>query len=197
MNRDTALMVTCVLAVAVILVPARMLWIQSKMQRNVYVRNAPGKEEVADRLADLEVILARFLVEAEKIQPGDARIRRIRERWDGTLSEIESIRENVAFSIGKRSIVVCVREPKGNTLAKMNTCVFVLVHELAHIASIKYGHTPEFWTNMKFLLELAEATGIYADADHDPHDETLCGKRVGSSPISCVKKSTCESELVK
>lgn len=188
--------ILAVLAAWILLSRPRMAWTRSSSGRAVYVRNAEGREEVADRLIQLEDMLRAFLDTAERMQPGDARLRRIRERWDGTLSEIESTRENVAFSIGKAAIVICVRDP-ADGLARLNTCVFVLIHELAHIASEKYGHTPEFWTNMKFLLELADAAGIYQDGAHDPHDETLCGKRVGSSPIACVKKSTCASELSK
>ena len=44
--------------------------------------------------------------------------------------------------------------------------MFVAVHELAHIASASIGHTDEFWTNFKFLLEEAEKLNIYKPIDY-------------------------------
>ena len=42
-----------------------------------------------------------------------------------------------------------------------NTILFVIIHELAHVMSLSVGHTEEFWSNMKFLLEQAESINLY------------------------------------
>ena len=43
---------------------------------------------------------------------------------------------------------------------------YVLLHELAHVASVSIGHTAEFWNNMEYLVQKAIEAGIYA-RQHD------------------------------
>jgi hypothetical protein len=100
----------------------------------------------------------------------------------------------VAYSMSKKSIHVCVRRPGGG-LESENTTMFVLLHELAHISTDRYGHSPQFWSNMRFLLELAEVTGSYAYQDFDNEVVTYCGRKLAASPLSCVKNRACRSEL--
>lgn len=174
--------------------PKRMIDVRSPVTGKVYtVKNAAGAQEVADRLAALELRVRKFLDEAEALVPGDARLANIRKRWNGTLSEIENTAE-VAYSLGKDSVAVCVRSAAGQ-MEPDNTAMFVLIHELAHIASDKYGHTSEFWDNMQFLLELAERTGLYSYQPFESGDDAYCGFPLKSSPLTCVKKGTCAAML--
>lgn len=159
-----------------------------------YVKNQPGKQDIADHLQKLERMMASFLRAAETSLPNDARLRRIRERWNGELAEVENPSENVAYSLGKSVIHICVREETGE-LASMNTCFFVLAHELAHVINVEWGHTDTFWKHMRFLLELGEKTGFYKYIDHDQEPQMLCGRVLGSSPMSCVKQKRCDSAL--
>ena len=157
------------------------------------VRNEAGAAAVADRLATLETRVRDFLERAEAYAPGDHRLAAIRRRWNGTLSET-TVDSDVAFSLNKGSISVCVRRADG-TLEPENTSMFVLLHELAHVATDSYGHKPEFWANVRFLLELADATGSYAYEDFDAVDTSYCGTRLRDSPLTCVKKRACASTL--
>lgn len=174
--------------------PKRMKWVRSEVTgKSYYVKNMRGAQRVADRLAHLERRVAAFLEEAERYAPGDPRVQNIRARWNGTLAETLDDKE-VAYSMGKDAISLCVRTPGGD-LETENTSMFVLLHELAHVATDEYGHTPSFWTNMKLLLELAEATGFYTYEDFD--DASYCGRRLVLSPLTCVKTGECKSELRK
>jgi hypothetical protein len=157
------------------------------------VKNLPGAEAVADRLAAMELRVKDFLARAEAYAPGDRRLQNIRARWDGTLSEAP-VDAEVAYSIGKGSISVCVRGEDGS-LEPENTTMFVLLHELAHVGTDSYGHRPEFWANMRFLMELAEAVGSYTYQDFDAAEQSYCGRRLYGSPLSCVKKNECVSQL--
>ena len=178
----------------VLLRPATMVGVRAAAGGKVYqVRRAPDSQAVADRLATLEANLHRLLDGADRLLPGDPRIRAIRERWDGTLSEVEAADE-VAFSVDKASIHVCLRDSAGR-LEDLNTSMFVLIHELAHVATHDYGHSPEFWANMRFLLEAAERLGLYAYEDYDTSKATFCGHPLGSSPLTCVKERSCEPLL--
>jgi hypothetical protein len=173
--------------------PRTMVRVRSSITGKEYVvRRGPDAQAMADRLAQLEHSLHRLLEGASALMPDDPRIMAIRRRWDGTLSESEA-RDEVAFSVDKRSIHVCLRDPSGG-LEDLNASMFVLLHELAHVATADYGHSPEFWANMRFLLELAERLGVYRYETHDSRT-TFCGQALGTSPLSCVKDRTCVSSL--
>ena len=157
--------------------------------RQYRVRRAPDSQAAADRLAELEDRLRRLLEGAARVVPGDRRVEAIRARWDGTLSEVQAADE-VAFSVDKASVHVCLRDAAGR-LEDLNTSMFVLLHELAHVATDDYGHSPEFWDNMRFLLELAERLGLYRYEDYGAQQVTFCGQPLGASPLTCVKDRTC------
>lgn len=174
--------------------PGSMIHVHSQLTGKRYrVRNVPGSKLVADRLASLEQRLRKFLNEAETFAPGDHRLKNIRERWNGTLAEI-SDDADVAYSLGKDAISLCVRAKDGS-LESENTAMYILLHELAHVATDSYGHKPEFWSNMRFLLELAEATETYTYQDFDAMAVTYCGRPLSGSPLACVKNGQCASEL--
>ena len=176
--------------------PKRMTRVRSDLTGKWYkVKNLPDARAVADRLAGMEIRLNTFLRKAEAYAPGDPRLANIRARWNGTLAETLNDAE-IAYSLGKDAISVCVRGSDG-TLESENTAMFVLLHELAHVATDTYGHAPEFWANMKLLLELAEATGTYVYQDFDTERVTYCGRPLAVSPLTCVKKGACSSELRK
>ena len=193
-DRDIMLLVISCCCIFMVLRREAMVWKRAKStDAAYYVKNLPDADAAAEHLARLHQHISTFLDRAREKVPGDARLQRITERWSGTLSEIPGGADNVAYSLGKNTIHICVREKDGK-LADMNTSLFVLLHELAHVATDSYGHTKEFWKNMKFLLELAEEVGIYTYVNHDETVETLCGRVLGTNPLSCVKNKTCLSE---
>lgn len=174
--------------------PRDMISVRSSITGKEYsVKKMPDAQQMADRLATLEQRMQRLLDGARALMPDDPRIAAIRRRWDGTLSEVEASGE-VAFSVDKRSIHVCLRNKSG-AIEDMNTSMFVLIHELAHVATADYGHSHEFWANMRFLLELAERLGIYTYENYDTSTTTFCGHMLGASPLTCVKRGTCTSSL--
>lgn len=174
--------------------PRTASWVRSELTGKSYrVRNEPGAGAVADRLAFLELRLHDFLRRAARYAPGDPRLANIASRWDGTLSETPDDAD-VAFSVAKDAVSVCVRRPGGG-LEPENSSMFVLLHELAHVATDDYGHPPVYWANFRFLLELAERTGAYTYEDFEATPTTYCGRRLAASPLTCVKRGGCDSEL--
>lgn len=186
--------VALVVALAVLLWPRTLVWVDSALTGKAYrVKPLPDRQAAADRLAEMELRLRAFLAAAEGVVPGDARLQNVRQRWNGTLAETPG-GDDIAYSIGKDSIYVCVRDEAGR-IDDLNTCMFVLVHELGHLATDDWGHPPVFWRNMKFLLELAERTGLYTYQDFDTGKVTYCGRRLGGSPLTCIKNGKCDSEI--
>ena len=175
---------------------ACLLWAPRDMVtvHGVLVKNRPGKEAVAALLQKLRERLHAFVAAAARAVPDDPRIQRIRARWSGGLAELSDGGSSLAYSLNKDSIYVCLRAPDGS-LPDPNAAMFVLLHELAHVACVSYGHTPEFWETMKYLLEVAHALGFYQYVDHGATPTTLCGHVLGPSPLTCVRDKTCTSAL--
>lgn len=157
------------------------------------VLNTANCKAAADVLALLEANARRLLVECETFVPGDRRFANIRRRWSGTLREIDGS-DNIAYSVGKRDVSICVRRPDG-TVEDFNDVMFVLLHELSHIANDSYGHNEEFWDTFQFVLEVAERTGIYRFEDYGRRAVKVCGKEISTTPLSCVKTRQCASAL--
>ena len=54
-------------------------------------------------------------------------------------------------------MALCLRHKKGDhPFHDYNTLQFVMIHEIAHIASISEGHNQEFINNFRFLLRQAK-----------------------------------------
>jgi hypothetical protein len=44
----------------------------------------------------------------------------------------------------------------------VNTAMYVLIHELAHMSVAEYDHSGDFWQNFKEMKEIAVENGLYA-----------------------------------
>lgn len=188
------LVVLVAVAVCVLCWPSRMTFVRASNGQTYNVKAGKDAGQVAERLASLQHSTTQFLKDAARAFPAHAAmVHRIARRWDGTISEVPDDDE-VAYSLDKNTIALCLRSPKTGDLETWNRSVFVLLHELAHIATPEAGHTPTFWRNMKALLELAHALGFYNDEEHRA-DATYCGHPLGQSPMACVRNRTCSSEL--
>lgn len=193
-TRDELFVLATLATLFLLLKRQKMTWQVARNGHAYFVKNLPDRRRAADRLAELEEHMREFVRKALERHPAEPRLLRIRDKWTGTLAEVEDTSENVAYSLNKSIVHVCMREEDGS-LADLNTSCFVLLHELAHVATLSFNHTAEFWTNFKYLLELAEQTGSYTYVDHDKMPAMLCGRVLGASPMSCVKNKTCASQL--
>lgn len=171
----------------------RMTWVSAPDGTKYYVKKSENKQERAAILHTLTKRLTRFVDEASDLYPMDARIKNIQSRWDGTLSEVSG-GDDIAYSLNKRSIHICLKHAR-STPRGMNTAMYVLLHELAHIATDEYGHTEEYWLNFRWILEVAEDLNMYTYQDFDDVDVTFCGRTLGNNVLTCVKENSCASQL--
>ena len=87
-----------------------------------------------------------------------------------------------SYSVNKgEQIVLCLRNK--DKLMDINTMMFVVLHEFAHLATESIGHTEEFWTNFKWILEESMNIGIYARQDFKTTNVDYCGIKITSSPL--------------
>ena len=72
------------------------------------------------------------------------------------------------YTLDKTVIYVC---PDND----MDAMMFVVIHELAHIANKEYGHHAMFWDTFRDLLDYSEEIGIYKPLSF-PH--RFCGFKI-------------------
>jgi hypothetical protein len=102
-------------------------------------------------------------------------------------SENSMTSEDTSYSENKgQRIVVCLRDKTrapDYPLIDINTIMFVMLHEMAHLMTETIGHTPEFWQNFKRILHDAVKIGIYTPVNYSRQPTPYCGMTITDSPL--------------
>ena len=84
-----------------------------------------------------------------------------------------------SYTVNKgEKIVFCLREKLFNNIHDVNIIMYVVLHELAHVACPEIGHTPLFGKIFKFLLLQANKINIYTITDYSKNPVDYCGMTV-------------------
>lgn len=92
---------------------------------------------------------------------------------------------DTSYTIDKGAVVaLCLRErgAESASIHDLNTLTFVTLHEMGHIAIEDVDHPPRFWSAFRFLLEEAEAAGIYTSKRYEDDPEPYCGVKIDYNP---------------
>jgi uncharacterized protein (UPF0333 family) len=141
-------------------------------------------KEAADLIANIKKRLITLLEHMERtFGVDDERIANLKLNFrPDRLKEGVDTPGYTSYSINKgEQIVLCLRN--GDKLVDINTMMFVVLHEFAHLASVSIGHTKEFWDNFRWILEEAINIGIYVKQDFDKKSVEYCGMDITSSPL--------------
>ena len=152
---------------------------------NYCVRESPKLELVADLLAKVTGKLKRLVRIAGEKYPNRENIKRLVKRFNPKkISETLPTSKFTAYSEDKgKKIAFCTTTTKnGSELIDENTLTFVGIHELGHVCSKTVGHNDEFWSNFKFLLEIAVGNGIYHPVDYKKKPQEYCGMDITDNP---------------
>jgi hypothetical protein len=127
--------------------------------------------------------------------PDQDTAKRLYHRWNSCeLKETNSNEKSAAFTLNKSTeIRLCIRDSNGH-FENLNTSMFVILHELSHVASISYGHEEEFKNNFSYITHLASNLGIYKPEDFKRNPKTYCGTAINTSPCS---ENTCSYNNLK
>ena len=71
------------------------------------------------------------------------------------MDKINIYKGDKSYTINKRNVYLCLLDEKGKYY-NINTLVYVMLHECAHVKSKSVGHTREFDRIFKNLLKKAE-----------------------------------------
>ena len=162
-------------------------YVVSTVDNNMYkVMSLPDKQDAANLLAEIRSKIVILMEHLQKAYQDDDRTERMVVRFDpSNISEGSNRTEYTSYSVNKgQKIVFCLRSKnENNKLVDINTMMFVALHEVAHIATKSEGHTSEFWTNFKWLLEEAVDIGIYKKQDYKTKPVKYCGVDITESPL--------------
>lgn len=92
---------------------------------------------------------------------------------------------STSYTVQKgREMYVCLRQQDGS-FVDMNTMMFVIIHEIAHIGAYwTFGHPPDFWAVFGLLLRDAIDAGVYEYDDYAAHPKKYCNIVITSSPYT-------------
>lgn len=191
---DMSMLILTVLGVAVIwlvydtYVAGNFEEVVSTVDNKAYkVQSLPDKQEAADLLAKIGAKLMETVRHLQKMYPDDPRTESIVLKFHADkISEGTNHGENTSYSINKgEKVVFCLRSKDNkNKLVDLNTMMFVALHELAHIGTESIGHTPEFWTNFRWILQEAINIGVYKEQDFKSKPVPYCGIKITESPLN-------------
>jgi len=157
-----------------------------------FVQDLPEKQAAAEMLADIKEKMDKvknFYAQEEFASDPTAKL--LVERYNPhSIMENSMTSPDTSYSENKgEKIVLCLRDklnPPGYPLEDVNTVMFVVLHEMAHLmtASLSTGkHTPEFWANFRRLLQDATQMGIYQPVNYSHSPVSYCGMEITDSPL--------------
>ncbi len=163
-------------------------YVTSTVDNNTYlVRSLPDKKDAADLLAQIREKLETFIAHMSKNYISDERVTRLVENFRADrISEGSENAKYTSYSINKgEKIVLCLRSrDEKKKLVDLNTMMFVVLHEIAHLATKSVGHTTEFWDNFKWILKEAVNIGIYKSQDFNSKPVEYCGIEITDNPLN-------------
>lgn len=172
----------------------QVIYIEAYNGKRYLVRDQKDKQDAAKLLADIasncQILVDYVYVNRETFKTRKVDIERLHKNFrPDAISESSPNNNYTSYSINKgEKIVFCLRKKKGshkNELMDLNTMMFVAIHELAHLMTKSIGHTPEFWDNMKFLLQqgIKKDVNVYEKQDFANNPEQYCGMTITDSPL--------------
>lgn len=166
-----------------------MVYTKSVLDGNMYlVRNLPDRQAAADMLAAMRNRMLRLVDLAVSSRDNEDEfcqrtIDQLKSRFNpNVMSETPASSTATSYSVNKGAKVrFCLRSRPEGVLLDINTLMYVVLHESAHIASHDYGHTQAFWSNFKWLLRLAIRNNLYQYQDFAAAPVKYCGMNISSA----------------
>ena len=168
-------------------------YVESMIDNKKYlVQDRSDSSEAADMLAKLRLNMVKIIYECESKKENEYKdfkkyIERLsnRNKKGIVFSESDPNSPYTSYSVNKgEELVLCMRSKKGNKdFHDINLIMYVMVHEIAHIACPEFGHTPLFNRIFKFLLQICINIKLYKKIPFDNDHEEYCGMTITSSII--------------
>jgi predicted metal-dependent hydrolase len=171
--------------------PKNIVDVKSSLDNRTYrVQDLPRKQDAANMMCKIRQKLEKIVnsYKGDVNYKQDEPIQRMISRFNpNVLEENDMDADSTSYSENKgEKIVVCLRDKTKKPeypLVEENIVMFVLIHEMAHLMTASMGHTPEFWTNFKKLLQDCVKLGVYQQENYAKYPVEYCGMTITDSPI--------------
>jgi predicted metal-dependent hydrolase len=168
--------------------PKNLTDVRSMRDGKIYhVQNLPKKQEAADLMSEIQENLNKLIThyKEDPASMADPRVKVLIDRFNPEkMVENDLYSDTTSYSENKgEKIVVCLRDKTTKELVDINTIMFVILHEMAHLMTTTVGHTPEFWTNFRRILQDSVGVGIYTAVNYSRSPTLYCGMTITDSPI--------------
>lgn len=165
--------------------PQNNVEVQASDGKKYRVQNLADKQAAAERMSEIRINLQKLIEHVKQYH--EEPYKRLVEKFNpDVLEENDLGAQSTSYSENKgEKIVVCLRDKTAAPfpLVELNTVMFVLAHEMAHLMTSSVGHTPEFWTNFRKLLQDCIQIGIYIPVNYSKSPVQYCGMTISESPI--------------
>ena len=148
------------------------------------VRNSEDKSKAANTLAIIKENIKKLVLHLKNtINQHNGEKEYINNLVNRTkeinIMETPADEKNTSYTINKgEKIVICLRSKFLNEIHDINTIMYVVIHELAHVACPEFGHTPLFKKIFIFLLKESKKINIYNPIDYRRKPQDYCGMTI-------------------
>lgn len=169
-----------------------MTFIKADIDNNYYlVRDLSDKYIAANLLGQIKKNISFFIDilyenRNEKYKEYKQYIERLKNNIIITnIFENANNNSDTSFSINKgEDLVICLRSRehhKYNQFEDMNIIMYVILHELSHIACPEYGHGDLFKKIFAFFTQVAIELKLYSYVDYSKNPVIYCGLPITDS----------------
>ena len=173
----------------------KVILVESDIDKKKYlVRDLADKQESANLLAKINKninTLNTYLFENKKDEQYVKYIpyiEQLNKKLKNTIIQ-ESADNGIytSYSVNKgEQIIFCLRSRNKDTLDKLhdlNLLMYVVIHEMGHVACPEFGHTDLFKDIFAFLATEAVKLKIYKKIDFNENNQEYCGLTITDSII--------------
>jgi len=149
-----------------------------------WVRNLPDKSIATNTLATIKMKMIKLITylknNIDSFPENTIYIQNIIKRTKIIyIMETPQDDKYTSYTINKgEKIVFCLRSKLFRTIHDINTLMYVVIHEMAHIGCPEFGHTPLFRKIFKFLLIQSEKINIYTPINYQINPQDYCGMTI-------------------
>lgn len=87
--------------------------------------------------------------------------------------------KHTSFTVNKGDVIsLCLRQSQTQDLHDINLIMYVVLHELAHVACPEFNHTPLFQRIFTFFIIIAIQLGIYERDNYEQIPRQYCGMTI-------------------
>lgn len=171
------------------------VYVKSTIDGKYYlVKNMSDRYDVANILAQIRLNILKLIDYLDTIVHSDngnkkefiPYIDRLKEKINYVIiSENISDYYYTSYSVNKgEQLVFCVRSRRNrDQIHDLNLMMYVVLHEISHIACPEYGHTALFKRIFAFITQSAIDLGIYTKIDFRSDNKEYCGLSITDSIV--------------